>query len=61
MKEVKMGMGRKEVSFLEDGREWRLAALLYTDDFVLCGELEEELRMIVGQYVEVCRRRRSWY
>ena len=24
MKEVKMGMGRKEVRFLEEGREWRL-------------------------------------
>ena len=23
MKEVKMGMGRRGISFLEDGREWR--------------------------------------
>ena len=38
MKEVKMGMGRKGVRFLEDGREWRLPGLLYTDDFLLCGE-----------------------
>ena len=33
-KEVRMGMGRMGVRFLEEGREWRL----YSDDFVLCGE-----------------------
>ena len=37
MKEVKMGMGRRRVSFLEDGRECRLRCLLYADDLVLCG------------------------
>ena len=31
MKEVKMGMGRRGVRFLEDGREWRLPGLLYPD------------------------------
>ena len=41
MKEVKMEMGRRGVSFLEDGREWRLSSLLYADDVVLCGESEE--------------------
>ena len=44
MKEVKMGMGRREVSFLEDGREWRLPGLLNADDLVLCGESEDDLR-----------------
>ena len=29
MKKVKMGMGRRGVSFLKDGREWRLPGLLY--------------------------------
>ena len=29
MKEVKMGMGRRGVSFLEDGREWILPGILY--------------------------------
>ena len=29
VKEVKMGMGRRGVSFMEDGREWRLLGLLY--------------------------------
>ena len=33
-KEVRMGMARMGVRFLEEGREWRL----YSDDFVLCGE-----------------------
>ena len=41
----------------EDGREWRLPGLLYADDLVLCGELEEDLRVMVGQFTEVCRRR----
>ena len=57
MKEVKMGMGRRGVSFLGDGREWRLHGLLYTDDLVLCGESEEHLRVMVGRFAEVCRRR----
>ena len=48
LKEVKMGKGRRGVSFLEDGREWRLPSLLYADDLVLCGELEEDLRVMVG-------------
>ena len=42
MNEVKMGMGRMGVSFLEDGRGWRLSALVYADDLVLCGESEED-------------------
>ena len=37
MKEVKMGMARSRVIFQENGREWILAGLLYTDDLVLCG------------------------
>ena len=52
-----MGMGRRRVRFLEEGREWRLPGLLYADDLVLCGESEEDLRVIVGRFVEVCRRR----
>ena len=34
MKEVKMGMGRG-MRFQEEGREWRLPALLYANDLVL--------------------------
>ena len=38
-----MGMGKRGVRFLEE-------------DIVLYGELEEDLRVMVGQFVEVCRR-----
>ena len=57
MKDVKMGMGRRGVSFLENGSEWRLNGLLYADDLVLCSESEEDLRVIMGWFAEVCRRR----
>ena len=57
MKEVKMGMGKRGVIFLEDGRDWRLSGLLYPDDLVLCGETKEDLRTMVGRFAEVCRRR----
>ena len=35
--------------------EWGLPGLLYADDFVLCGELEEDLRAMVERFPEVCR------
>ena len=41
----------------KEGREWRLTGLMYADDLVLCGESEEELRTMVGRFLEVCRRR----
>ena len=52
-----MGMGRKGVRFQEEGKKWRLPGLLYGDDLVLCGESEEDLRAIVGHFIEMCRRR----
>ena len=57
MKEVKMGMGRRGVRFMEEGREWILPSLLYADDLDLCGESKEDLRALVGRFAEVCRRR----
>ena len=30
--------------------------LLYADDLVLCGESEEDLKAIVGRFIEVCRK-----
>ena len=45
------------MSFLEDVREWRLPGLLYADYLILCGELEEDLRVMVKQFGEVYRRR----
>ena len=55
--EVKMGMGRRGVRFQMEEREWRLPGLLYADDLVLYGESEEDLRVMVGHFTEVCRRR----
>ena len=55
-KEVK-GMGRRGVRFQEEGTEWRFPSLLYADDLVLCDESEEDLRAIVGCFIEMCRRR----
>ena len=57
MKEVKMGMGRRGVRSLEDWRQWKLPGLLYADDLVLCSDSEEDLKMMVGWFAEVCRRR----
>ena len=57
MKEVNMGMGRRGVSFLKDGREWKSPDILYADDLVLCGESKEDLRVMVGRFAEVCSRR----
>ena len=51
MEEVKIGMGRRRLSFLEDGRKGRLPGLLYADHLVLCGESEEDLRVMV---VAIC-------
>ena len=53
---IKIGMGRRGVKFQEEGRERRLLGLLYADHLVFCGELEEDLRAIVGRFIEVCRR-----
>ena len=50
MKEVKMAMGRMGVRFLEEGR---LPGLLYTDDLVLCRESKEDLKVMVGRFVDV--------
>ena len=30
---------------------------LYADDMVLCSESEEDLRTLVGRFIEVCRRK----
>ena len=38
---------------MDEGRECRLPNLLYADDLVLCDELEEDLRALVGDFVGV--------
>ena len=37
----------------KEGRELRLLGLLYADGLILCGELEENLRAMVGSFVGV--------
>ena len=41
---------------MEDGRERRLPGFLYADNLVLCGESEEDLRVMIKWFAEVCRR-----
>ena len=50
----KVMKGGVRVRFLEEGREWRLPCLLYADDLILCGKSEEDLKVMVGRFVEVC-------
>ena len=49
-----MVMGKIEVNLLEEGRE-RLSDLLYVDDLVLCAEKEEDMKVMVVRFVEICR------
>ena len=53
MEEEKMGMGRREVVFQEERREWILPGLLYADDLVLCGSSEEDLRAMLERFVSL--------
>ena len=46
---MKEGMGRRGES--------RLPGILNANDVVLCSESKEDLREMVGRFVEVCRRR----
>ena len=43
--------------FLEEERVWRLRDLLYADDFVLCSESDDDVKVIVGCFVEMGKRR----
>ena len=40
--------GRIGMRFPEEGSVWRLLGLMYADDLLLCGEMEEELKVMVG-------------
>ena len=39
-----------------EGGEWRLLGILYANILVLCSEFEDYLKVIVGCFVEVCKR-----
>ena len=56
MEEVKEGMGRMGVRFSEEGSEWILPGILYVNDLV-SGESEEDLRVMIEQFVGECKRR----
>ena len=47
IKKLNIEMGRRGVNFMEDGRDWKLPGLLYVDVLILCGESEEDLRVMV--------------
>ena len=48
---------RMGLIFLESGIEWRLSCFFYGEDLVSCGESEEDLKVMVGHFVEVCKRK----
>ena len=50
------GEDGSEISRGEE-RDWRLPGLLYADDLVLCGKLEEDMKVMVGCLVEVYKRK----
>ena len=51
-----MGIVGKEQGLWKGGRDWRLSCALYADDLIMCGESEEDLKVMEGYLVEVCRR-----
>ena len=50
MVKVGMGrMGRMGMKFLEERKEWRL----YVNGLISCGRSEEDVKVMVGSFVEV--------
>ena len=56
MKDVKVGMGRRGLRFMEEKGETG-DYLLYANDSVLYGESEEDMKVMVSHFVKVYRRR----
>ena len=50
-------MGKIGVSFLKEDEEWRLPGLSYANDLFLCQGSEEYLKVMVGHFIEVFRKR----
>ena len=48
------GDRRRRVRFQEDGREYRLPGFLSTDDLVLCGQSEGDLRAMMRRFFFRC-------
>ena len=51
------GDGKSGREVLRGGERRRLPGVLYWDDLALCAESEEDLRVLKGSFVEVCKRR----
>ena len=51
------GDGEKGREISLEGERGEIAWPLVADDLVMCGESEENLRAVVGRFVEVCKRR----
>ena len=47
------------MKFLEEEVEGRLPGLLYADDLVLCSKFEEDLMLMVRDFIEMFRKRGS--
>ena len=58
MKDGKKGMSMMRVRVLEEGRQWKLPGHLSADDLALCGESEEDMKVMVGCFVNLCRKTR---
>ena len=52
-----MRKGRTGARSSEEERGWRLSDLLTTDDLALFDKPGEDLRVMLGCFVEVCKRR----
>jgi hypothetical protein len=57
MKELMNEVVGEGVRIIERVGESKVPCLLYADDLVLCGESEESLRILVGEFNGVCKRR----
>ena len=51
MKEVKLGDKKKGNEIFRGNERMELPCLLYVDELVLCGELEENLNVLVGFFL----------
>ena len=51
-----MGMKETGVKCSGKGREWRFLGRLNTERLALCGELEDDVPVMIRHFVKVCKR-----
>ena len=53
---MKIGMGKRGVRLLKEGREWRLPGhFVYEEELVSCGSSEQDLEgMVKERFLEAC-------